>query len=155
MSSVFRLLFLLCLLSIAKLAQCDTVHLNANGNEINGTVHYSDGTFEITAGYKNGSRVIRIIREEVSEVRFNDAKNNPEDDVPEWAAHFTFEADNMRAKRAGGRRDRIRFWDPRVADIVGNLKVINENDIIIETIVTKRVFKKTGARAVRLDTSNR
>lgn len=155
MNSAFRILFILFLLSTAQLARCDTVHLRGSGNEINGTVRFLDGTFEIIAGYANGARIVRIIREDVSEVRFNDAKNNPEDDVPEWAAHLTFEADNMRAKRAGGERDRIRFWDPRVADIVGNLKVINENDIIIETIVTKRVFKKTGARAVRLDTSNR
>jgi hypothetical protein len=72
MNLVFRVL--LCVV-FAQTAWADTAPLKERRTEIDGTVTFSNGVFQIVALFKRGPRQISIDGDGVSEVRFNNVKD--------------------------------------------------------------------------------
>jgi hypothetical protein len=138
MNLIFRVL--LCV-AFAQMAWGDTVHLKERGTEINGTVTFSNGIFQIVALFKRGPRQISIGRDGVSEVRFNNAKDNPDDDAPDWMLHLPTNS------TPGQAQDVVTFWDPKEKEIIGALEVVTSDAV---TLQGKQSVKKAGVRAVIL-----
>lgn len=135
-----RVLFVLYLAIIA-IGRADTIHLKNRGSEINGTVTYATGGFEIEAQFKKATRRIAVARDEVSEVRFNTTRDNPDDDAPGWMLQLP--------KASGARpvQDTIKFWDDKKTDVSGTLEAITATSI---TVQGQQSFKRTEVRSVIL-----
>ncbi len=141
MNLIFRAL--LCF-AFMQLAWGDTVHLRDRGSEINGTVTFSNGIFHVKALFKKGARDISVGRDGVSEVRFNEVKDNPEDDAPDWMLHLSTQSTPPKAE------DAIRFWDSKDNDVNGSLETITTDAISVQGKQSKQSFVKNKVRAVVL-----
>jgi hypothetical protein len=138
MNLVFRVL--LCVV-FAQTAWADTAPLKERRTEIDGTVTFSNGVFQIVALFKRGPRQISIDGDGVSEVRFNNVKDNPDDDAPDWMLHLPTNSVHGQAQGV------VRFWDPKEKDITGTLEAVTSDTV---TIQGKQSVRKVGIRAVIL-----
>jgi|HubBroStandDraft_5_1064220.scaffolds.fasta_scaffold121095_1 hypothetical protein len=142
MNPLFRVcLFIAIGFSSASAADSDTIKLKSNGAEINGTVTFSNATFQIEAGFKNGKRRISINNNAVSEVQFNNVTDNPEDDAPSWVLHL-----NEGAQASPSTRVVVRFLDSNTKDSEGNLDTITSDTISVQG----EKYPKPSVRWVRL-----
>jgi hypothetical protein len=136
---------------LAQFAWADTVHLRGRGSEINGTVTFSNGVFHIVALFKKGPRDIAIDRDGVSEVRFNDVRDNPENDAPDWMLNLSTESRTAKAEaKTEAKDDVVRFWDAKDKDKSGALEAITSDSISIVGKPNKESFRKAKVRTVIL-----